>query len=107
MKIGLSIFGVIAGLFLLVFLANEFEIFGVRYWGVRKEDARREVFEQTQSYVEGKRQELVKLHHEWGKASKEDKPAIEATIRHSFSNFDPEKIQQQELRNFLEKILYN
>ena len=51
MKNGLLTIGAIIGLFALIFLANEFSIFGVKFWGVRKENARREVFEQTQSYV--------------------------------------------------------
>lgn len=96
----------IIGLFLLIFLANEFSIFGTRFWGVRKENARREVFEQTQSYVEGKRQELIKLHHEWNNASGDDKLTIESTIRLSFANFDESKIEQPELYSFLTKIKY-
>jgi hypothetical protein len=106
MKITLITIGSIIGLFLLIFLANEFEIFGTRFWGVRKENARREVFEQTQSYIEGKRQELIKLHHEWNKATPEDKIVIEATIRMNFANFDESKIEQPELYLFLKNIKY-
>jgi len=107
MKITFSVIGVILGLFLLIFLANEFSIFGTKFWGVRKENARREVYEQTQSYVEGKRQELVKYHHEWIKASSDDRIAIEATIRASFANFDESKIEQPELYLFLKRVKYN
>jgi hypothetical protein len=89
----------VIGLFLLIFLANEFEIFGVKFWGVRKENARREVFEQTQ------RQELVKYHHEWVNASDEDKKAIESTIRQSFANFDKDKITDPDLNKFLKEIM--
>lgn len=106
MRIALITIGSIIGLFLLIFLANEFSIFGTKFWGVRKENARREVFEQTQSYVEGKRQELIKLHHEWNKASADDKIAIEATIRMNFANFDESKIEQPELYSFLKTIKY-
>jgi len=106
MKKALIVIGLIIGFFLLVFLANEFSIFSTKFWGVRKENARREVFEQTQSYVEGKRQELIKLHHEWNKADADDKLAIEATIRMSFANFDENKIEQTELYSFLKSIKY-
>lgn len=106
MRTGIIIIGMIIGLFALIFLANEFAIFGTRFWGVRKENARREVFEQTQSYVEGKRQELIKLHHEWNKAGADDKIAIETTIRLNFANFDESKIEQPELYSFLKKIKY-
>lgn len=108
MRIAVITIASIIGLFVLVFTANEFEIFGTRFWGVRKENARREVFEQTQSYVEGKRQELIKLHHEWNKAGADDKIAIEATIRMNFANFDENKIKDfPELYNFLKQIKYN
>jgi len=106
MKKLLIVIASIVGLFALIFLANEFSIFGTKFWGVRKENAKREVFEQTQSYVEGKRQELIKLHHEWNKASDDEKIAIEATIRMSFANFDESKIEQPELYSFLKNIKY-
>jgi len=92
--------------FALIFGANEFEIFGTRYWGVRKANAQREVLENSQSYIEGKRQELIKLHHEWNNANADDKIAIEATIRMNFANFDESKIQQPELYSFLKMVKY-
>lgn len=96
----------IIGFFALIVLVNEFEIAGVKFWGVRKENARREVFEQTQSYVEGKRQDLIKYHHEWVNASDDDKVAIEFTIRQSFSQFNEDKylVDQPELLSFLKDI---
>ena len=92
--------------FALIVLVNEFEIAGIKFWGVRKENARREVFEQTQSYVEGKRQELIKYHHEWVNASPQDQIAIEFTIRESFSQFNEDKylIDQPQLYSFLKEI---
>jgi len=97
--------GIVAFIALIV-LVNEFEIAGVKFWGVRKENARREVFEQTQSYVEGKRQDLIKYHHEWVNASVDDKIAIEFTIRESFSQFNEDKYlaDQPELLSFLKNI---
>ena len=106
MRTTLIVIGSIIGLFLLIFLANEFSIFGTKFWGVRQQNARREVFENTQSYVEGKRQELIKLHHEWNKASADDKIAIESTIRMNFANFDESKIEQPDLYSFLKTIKY-
>lgn len=96
----------ILGFFAVIVLVNEFEIAGVKFWGVRKENARREVFEQTQSYVEGKRQDLIKYHHEWVNASDEDKIAIEFTIRQSFSQFSEDKYlaDQPDLYNFLKMV---
>ena len=96
----------IIGFFSFIVLVNEFEIAGLKFWGVRKENVRREIFEQTQSYVEGKRQDLIKYHHEWVNASDEDKIAIEFTIRQQFSQFSEDKylVDQPDLYNFLRTI---
>jgi len=82
-------------------------VIGTKTVGKAQQNANREVFEQTQSYVEGKRQELIKLHHEWIKADADSKIAIEATIRSSFANFDESKIEHPELYNFLKTVKYN
>jgi len=94
--------------FALIFTINEFNIFGIKFWGVRTENARREVFEQTQSYVEGKRQDLIKYHHEWNKASPDDKIAIETVIRQQFANFNEDRYlnEQPELQSFLKTVKY-
>ena len=105
-KIVLAVIGCVLGVFLLIGAVNEFEIFGIKFWGVRSENAKREVFEQTQSYVEGKRQELTKYHHEWVNADVVAKGAIEATIRMSFASFDENKYltDSPELYTFLRDI---
>ena len=106
MRTTLITIGCIIGLFAIIFAANEFEIFGVKFWGVRKENARREVFEQTQSYYDGKRQQLTKYHHEWKSADKDLKKSIEATIRSSFTGKDLKIFQDDPiLYGFLSDIL--
>lgn len=90
--------------FVVVLCINEFEIFGTRLWGVRRSDARRQVYEQSQSYVEGKRQELMKYHHSWVNSTPAEKESIEFVIRHSFANFDESKIENRELRKFLIEV---
>ena len=102
------ILGTIIAIFAFIFLCNEFQIFGIKFWGVRTENAKREVFENSQSYVQGKRQELTKLHHEWIDADAESKRTIEATIRMSFADFDATKLDDlPELKLFLENIRNN
>lgn len=90
--------------FVVLFCINEFEIFGTKLWGVRRSDARRQVFEQSQSYVESKRQELIKYHHSWMNSTPAEKASIEFVIRHSFANFDDSKIEDTELREFLIEV---
>lgn len=81
-------------------LALEFNVFSTNFWGVRQADANRRVFEQSQSYVEGKRQELVKLYHEWSVGDEHDKATIEAMVRMNFANFDDNLVADQ-------KVLYD
>lgn len=83
------------------------DVFYTKTVGKAQQNANREVFEQTQSYVEGKRQELIKLHHEWVQASDEDKKPIEGLIRQSFANFDENKIVEPDLYDFLKRVKYN
>ena len=87
---------------------SSFEIFGTRFWGVRKANADREIFEQSKSYIDGKKQELVKLHHEWIQSKDNDsKLAIESTIRISFASFDENNLSETpELYNWLKQIKY-
>lgn len=107
-KITAIVIGCILALFILIFAANEFQIFGTKFWGVRQENARREVFEQTQSYVQGKRQELVKLKHEWENADIDSKKTIEATIRISFANFPEGNLDQYpDLQYWFKNIMNN
>jgi hypothetical protein len=106
MRIVLITIGSIIGLFILIFLSNEFEIFGIKFWGVRRENARREVFEQTQSYYDGKRQQLAKYHHEWVNADSDSKKALESTIRSSFTGKDLSIFENDPiLYGFLTEIL--
>ena len=108
MKDGLKVFfGFLAFIVLLLALSLGFGWFGVfqtKTVGKAQQNAERTVFEETQSYVEGKRQELQKDYHEWLNAKPEDKLALESVIRSSFANFDEEKYLTGDLYGFLKKI---
>lgn len=93
---------------IMVFTALDY---GFGYFGVlktktvykAKQDAKREVFEQTQSYVEAKRQEALKLYKEWNQAESEaEKKMLEEIVAHSFANFDEDKLPNQ-----LKLFVYN
>ncbi len=71
--------------------------------GKAQRDADREVFEQSQSYVHGKIQELAKHKLEWDKADFDQKQSIEFVIRHQFANVPAEQMPEG-LRHFLTTI---
>lgn len=105
-KIGLLSLG---GLLLILGLSlgfGWFDVFYTKTVGKAKQDAQREVFENTQSYVEGKRQEAIKIRLEYMRADSADQEAIRMVIIQSFANFDEEKLPD-ELRNFIHDMKYN
>ena len=109
MKDGLKIAGVcLLGLVLLVAIAFALELGGLqwkRFFAPRHENVRREVFEETQSYVHGKIQDLAKYKDEYdGADSPEDKEAIRQLIILRFAELDETRIKASGLRNFLVRM---
>ena len=105
--IGISILAIVAILGLMwIFQGQDF--FMYKFWAPKYENVRREVFENTQSYVEGKRQDLVKYRLEYLRAkTDEDRSAIKFTIVQEFANFDDSKITEPVLYNFLHQMKYD
>ena len=77
---------------------------GSVYWykfiGPKREEARREVFQETRSYNQGKIQQLAKYRAEYASADQLGKKMISSTIKHQFADFQSDHLPQ-ELRNFL------
>lgn len=94
------------GLLVLIALGWVFGMNRVLYTkiiGKEQQNADREVFEETQSYVEGKRQEAAKYYREYMKSEDEsDKAVIREVIANSFANFDETKLEQP-----LQTFVYN
>lgn len=90
-----SLLGLISVL-ALTFGLNYFGLVQFRFFAPKYENARREVFENTQSYVEAKRQSITKHFDEFRKASADDKVAIRAMVLQEFANFDTELLTTQQ-----------
>ena len=110
MKQVFAVIGAVVGaIVLMMILSLTFGWFGVGYTktvGKAQQNAERTVFEETQSYVEGKRQEVTKYRYEYLKTKdKDERAAIRATLRSSLANFDLNKLSSddysfvQELKN--------
>jgi len=94
--------GSLLGIFALVFILELFGLGMFKFFAPKRENVRREVFEQTKSYVHGKVQDLGKYYEEYQNAkTTEDKNVIRNVIKVRFSEFDETKIQVDELRRFL------
>jgi hypothetical protein len=93
MRTTLAVFLAIVGLVCLSFGMGWFGVAYTKTVGKAQENANRTVYEQTQSYVEGKRQELAKYRLEYMTTKDStEKQAIKIFVLHSFANFDKSKL---------------
>ncbi len=101
--------GIIALLIIAVSLSFVFGWVDVLYTktvGKGKQNAERVVFEESQSYVEGKRQEALKLYKEHLQAEDEEaKQAIREIALHTFANFDENKLKGK-VKDFIHSCKY-
>lgn len=69
-------------------------------WAPKYEEARRETFEQSPSYVRGKQQYLVRLYGEWSQADEAHRSALCVVARNEALGLDakyiPSSLQQWE-----------
>jgi len=72
------------------------------YFGPRFQNADRQIFEQTQSYVHGKIQDLAKYKAEYDKTNDPtERAAIKSVIVQQFAQFDSSSVVDTQLRQFL------
>lgn len=107
-----------AGIFMVVVAVGIYLSYAIGWIGVHqtktigkaRENAKREVFEHSQSYVEGKRQEAVKLLKEFNQAKAETDTVamsgIEYTVSQTFANFDEEKYLTGPVLKFVQDCKY-
>jgi len=74
------------------------------FYQPKKENIRREVFENTQSFVQGKTQELAKYFEEYSKADADGKETVRQIIIMQFSDFDESKMRSAKLKQFLTEM---
>lgn len=98
--VGIGI-GSIVGILIISFIFGLYGLGWMKFFGPKKENIRREIFEQTQSYVHGKIQDLAKYQDEYNSADINGKEAVRQLIIVRFAEFDETKIKPARLRNFL------
>ena len=105
--VSLSIFGILL-LIVLTFATGILDVFYTKTVGKAKQNAQREVYEETNSFTKAKRMEAIKLYKEWQEAkTPEDKKAIETIVQMDFADFNEDKyITNPELLNWIKKAKY-
>ncbi len=96
---------------LAVFIAALVLLFGLEWLGIgwagffgpKRENVRREVFEKTQSYNRGVAQAIAKAQREYIAAPDSLKGPLKAVLRVQFADYEDESLDP-ELRRFLTEV---
>src|SRR5208283_2450885 len=103
----LGVLGIIVLMLGLTLGLGWFGVYQTKTVGKAQMNASRQVFEETQSYVQGMRADLLRYHHEWVNTKDPDsKIGIEATVRLQFASFSEDKYltDSPELYTWLKNI---
>lgn len=86
--------------FLTTYTSLEFRSF----FGKKSANIEREIFEQSTSYIQGKRQEASRLYLQYSRAqTDEDREAILGIIPIQFANFNEDEHLDGEIRSFIRR----
>ena len=107
-RIFLFIFAALLAMYVLGFFATGGDLAIYRFWAPKYENAKREVFENTQSYVQGKSEYIGKLRYQYQSAEPgAQKDALKTLILSEASTVDNSKLpaDEQAFINSLKGIL--
>lgn len=94
---------IMAGVYVLGFIATGGDLVIYRFWAPKQENARREVFENTQSYVQGKTDYINALRLDYQGAEGVQKEALRRTILTEAGNVDISSLPV-DLRSFVASL---
>jgi len=100
-KLTFILIGCFIAVILIAGALNIIDIGFYRTFEPMREDARREVFENTRSYVHGKLQDLAKYYQEYQEADDTTKLVIKSVIQIQFAEFDADNVKSDKLKMFL------
>jgi hypothetical protein len=105
-KIILSAILIIALLIGLSFATEMGNVWWQRFFGEKYENVERDVWENTNSRINGATQEINKRMIEFKSAGPGEREAIAQYLRGSYPDLDPNKINDPVIRDFFRKIKY-
>jgi hypothetical protein len=103
--IGYSVLGLVIVLG-LTWLIQGNDFFMYKFFGIKYENVRREIFEQSQAYNQGMVQELDNMMFEYQKADKEHKAALGSIFLRRASYYGIDKLPS-DLRQFANELKQN
>lgn len=91
MKTVVLTIGFIGLFFASIFALNAFGLFSLKFWGVKYQNARTEIFQETKAYTHGTIRDIENLCLDALKTeSQSHRDVIRATINHRISAFNKE-----------------
>ena len=103
MKVVAAVLGILVLFMAMGWLVQGNDFFMYKFWAPKYEDVKRDVFENTKSYREGKVQELRNYQMQYVQATPEHKAALRKIILHQIADF-PEENLPTDLRVFLSQL---
>lgn len=98
---GMSV-GVVVLVVVMIFVCGGISIAYYKVFAPMQKNIERDVFEESQSFVHGKIQDLAKYFEEYNqKDDLTEKEAIRQIIIMQFTQFDSDKVKNDKLRQFL------
>ena len=90
MKEIFAIIAVVLAFLALIFVLQEFDLITYQFFAPKYEAARREVFENTQSYCQGSIRDFDNLYLQYTQSKSDDEKAVLVdTLRHRVSGVQP------------------
>lgn len=103
MKIALIVLACIVGLFTMEFIFTGGDLAMYRFWAPKQENAKRVVFENTQSYIQGKQEYISRLRYQFLMADGAQKEALRMLILSEAATVDTTKLSP-DVQGFLRVI---
>ena len=94
-------------LFAIAFAGQALSLWSFSFWEPKWQDAKRDVWEQTSSRINGATQDIAKAQLEYSRAESDaERNAICAYLRNSYPDVTPDEIDDYRLSNFYSKCKY-
>jgi len=98
---------VVIFMMVIAFVGQAYSLWNLKFWGPKFEDAKREVWEQTDSRINGAIQQIARSQLEYLRAEDQvEKDAICATLRNMYPDITPDEIDDYRLSSFFSSCKY-
>ena len=96
--------GVILAIFAVMWVVQGNNFLTYKVFGVKYENQRREIFEQSKAYNQGMIQELQNMQFQYEQSSPDQKDALAAIILHRVADYPNQERMPNDLQEFIAKL---